>query len=113
MRDQIGQDDDHDRIERPATLPMVAAMVCLGLGLVLFFEGTVPALRERDQHLATHGQLLRLRDAYDRAIRRAYEVEAALDDDPETILVQIDRLGLTPAELLARTAERAKEAEPR
>jgi hypothetical protein len=75
-------------------------IACLGLALLLLFRSLVPAFREQDslvqveqKHLELRAHLLALRD-------REWAVRTALGFDPQTLRVEIDRLGLTPEQLL-------------
>lgn len=82
--------------------PWVVAWIGLAVAVVLFFSNTVPAVRERGELRATAADLQTLRQQYDAAIAHA---TAALpgpkgEQDLQSILVAIDRIGWTPAELL-------------
>lgn len=74
--------------------------VCAGVALALFATSTAPAwsglrgLREAER------ALLRSREELGRRIAELGVRGTALDRDPQALLVAIDRLGLTPEELL-------------
>lgn len=91
---------EHDDSE--TRFPWVVAWIGLAVAVVLFFSNTVPAVRERGELRATAADLQNLRQQYDAAIAHA---TAALpgpkgEQDLQSILVAIDRIGWTPAELL-------------
>jgi hypothetical protein len=85
-------------------LPILVAAACTALAALLFATSTVPALREgedlRRMERRTRAELL---DLLTRT-RELRERRLALDWDPQTLLVEIDRLGLLPEELLAEQA---------
>lgn len=88
--------------EGETRFPWVVAWIGLAVAIVLFFSNTVPAVRERAELRATAADLQNLRQQYDAAIAHA---TAALpgpkgEQDLQSILVAIDRIGWTPAELL-------------
>lgn len=96
MTTATGHDDGETRF------PWVVAWIGLALAVVLLFSNTVPALRDRVELRATARDLQQLRQQYDAAIAHA---TAALpgpqgEQDLQSILVAIDRIGWTPAELL-------------
>ncbi|MGE3172777.1 MAG: hypothetical protein AB7O97_09125 [Planctomycetota bacterium] len=82
--------------------PLVVAWLGLGLALLLFFANTVPAVREQKELRATADELQRLRARYDAAIAHAWSGTpgGAGAQDLQSVLVAIDRIGWTPAELL-------------
>ena len=86
---------------RLALFPALVTTGSLGLALVLFFQSTVPALKERQEllqverhHLELQRQLIR--EATGFALRRT-----ALSRDIQTLLLELDRQGVYPAEFLA------------
>jgi len=83
--------------------PQVVAWLGLGLALLLFFGNTVPAVRESRGLRATAADLDALRQQYDRAIAHAAASAPGSmgQQDLQSVLVAIDRIGWTPAELLA------------
>lgn len=82
--------------------PRVVAWFSLALAVALFVSNIVPAVRERQQLRATATDLQELRRQYDAAIAHA---TAAMpgpggEQDLQSVLVAIDRIGWTPSELL-------------
>ena len=89
-----------DAESRP--FPLLIILFCGLVGLMLFFSSTVPAVAERGElrHLEhSRRALLELLGQQNRAFAHT---ERALEFDPQTVLVEIDKLGLVPEELLAR-----------
>lgn len=86
---------------RESPFPQVVAWGSLALALLLFFFNTVPAVREREELRTTEDQLRELRVLYDRALADQLPATpgAAAEDDLQTVLVAIDRIGWTPDEL--------------
>ncbi len=86
--------------------PTIVAWFCLILSGLLFFRDTVPALRERHHLQATQQDLHRLRADFETALarERAATPEGATEFDLQSVLVAIDRIGWTPAELLSSYA---------
>jgi hypothetical protein len=89
---------------RGGRFPLLVALVCTVLAVALFLTGTVPALREADDLRRTEQsnrtELLQL-------LRQSQELrqrQRALEWDPQTLLVELDRLGLTPDEILEDTS---------
>ncbi len=86
---------------RLALFPALVTAGSLVCGVVLFFQSTVPALKERQEllqverhHLELQRQLIR--EATGFALRRT-----ALSRDIQTLLLELDRQGVYPAEFLA------------
>ena len=102
-----------DRRHFPAFVTTASVVLALGL----FFQSTVPALRESEEladleqeRLELHQRLVR--EATGFALRRT-----ALSRDIQTVLVELDRQGIYPAALLEelearRTAEAARTSGP-
>lgn len=88
--------------DSPSSFPRWVALASLAVALWLFFANAAPAVRERAE-LETLGQdLEQLRQSYDLAIHDArLQRGAGTEQDLQSLLVAIDRLGLTPAELCA------------
>jgi len=87
--------------------PALVAAGSLLLALLLFFHSTVPALKERDELLRMEAHRLQLqkqltREATAFALRRT-----ALSRDIQTVLLELDRQGIYPEELLEELRERA------
>ena len=86
---------------RLALFPALVAAGSLGLAVLLFFQTTVPALKEQQALLQIERQQLKLqqqltREATGFALRRT-----ALSRDIQTVLLELDRQGIYPAELMA------------
>lgn len=81
--------------------PRIVAWLALAAAVALFLRNTVPALRERAELRARADEFAELRAQYDAAIAHA---TAAMPGSPgqdlQAVLVAIDRIGWTPAELL-------------
>jgi hypothetical protein len=89
-----------------SSFPMWVAVASLGVALWLFFANAVPAVRERAELQALGDELLQMRHSYDEAIREARLGRGAnARVDLQGLLVAIDRLGMTPAELCAAHPE--------
>jgi len=85
---------------RPGGLPLGLAAFSIALSLLLFLTGTVPALREaRDLERTEQQNIQDLTDLLGQT-RDLRQRQQALDWDPQTVLMEIDRLGLVPDELL-------------
>lgn len=96
MAEAADVDDDGN------SFPQIVAWVGLVLALLLFFGNTVPAVRERNELRATADELKELRRRYDAAIEHARAGTSFGDrENLQSVLVAIDRIGWTPAELLA------------
>lgn len=82
--------------------PTWVALVSLGLVLWLYYSGTAPAAREREELLQVETELLDLRDRMEHAIA-AVRLGRTADTqwDLQSLLVAIDQRGYTPAELCA------------
>jgi len=82
--------------------PTWVALASLGLVLWLYYGGTAPAAREREELLRIEAELLDLRDRMDAAIT-AVRLGRTADTtwDLQSLLVAIDQRGYTPAELCA------------
>lgn len=86
-----------------SSFPQVVAWLGLALALLLFCGNTVPALREHKELRATAIDLRLLRQQYDAAIAHAASGTpgGGAQPDLQSVLVAIDRIGWTPAELLS------------
>lgn len=89
--------------ESDSPFPQVVAWLGLAIALLLFCGNTVPALRDRAELRATASDLQLLRSQYDAAIAHAIAGTpgASGQQDLQSVLVAIDRIGWTPAELLS------------
>lgn len=82
--------------------PHWVALASLTAALWLFFANAVPAARERAELETLGADLGQLRDQYDAAIHAArLGLGDASRQDLQALLVAIDEMGLTPAELCA------------
>ncbi len=93
----------HAAREANSAFPQVVAWLGLGIALLLFCGNTVPALRDRAELRATASDLQLLRLQYDAAIAHAIAGTpgASGQQDLQSVLVAIDRIGWTPQELLS------------
>jgi hypothetical protein len=92
--------------DRSSSFPYGVAWASLCIALLLFFFNTAPAVTERASLRALHAELLELRQKYDEAILQTRLGRAANSEhDLQGLLVAIDRLGMTPAELCAAHPE--------
>jgi hypothetical protein len=102
-----------DPEDRSSKFPTWVALASLGLALWLFFANAVPAARERAELEALEADLVQLRARYDSAIHEARLARGAgARQDLQGLLVAIDRLGLTPAELCALHPEAPRSPAP-
>lgn len=93
-------------VEKSSSFPGWVALSSLGIALWLFFANAVPANRERAELRALAGDLETLRRDYDASIAEARLSRGShAHQDLQALLVAIDRLGLTPAELCAAYPE--------
>lgn len=91
----------------PTSFPGWVALASLAVALWLFFANAVPASRERTDLRALAAQFETLRVEYDAAIAESRLARGAnARQDLQGLLVAIDRLGFTPAELCAAYPER-------
>lgn len=98
-----------------SSFPQIVAWCSLVLALLLFFTSTTPALRERATLRATAADLQSLRTRLEDAIAHALPgtPQARKDeDDLQSVLVAIDRIGWTPAELLQSYPEPIRRGAP-
>jgi hypothetical protein len=93
----------------PAWITLLSTLVAM----LLFLTMTVPAVREQRELRRIESEKARLRAQYEDTLRTDRERRRALHWDPQTVLLEIDRLGLTPQELLEIDAQRlAAEGRP-
>lgn len=95
--------------EPESSFPQWVAWSSLVLALALFFGNTVGAVRERNRLRALGADLHQLRQRYDEALLATRPASPTSSADLQTLLVAIDQLGLTPAELLASWPEPASD----
>ena len=91
--------DDRPRGSR---LPLLLTTVCGGVSVWLFFAAVAPALRERRELGRIETRQSRLLEALRDGNQDLRGRLASLGEDPQTLLVEIDRMHLTPAELIRR-----------
>ena len=85
-----------------SSFPRWVALASLGVVLWLFFANAVPAVREQAELDALGQDLDRLRQQYEAAIAEVRLGSGAnAKHDLQGLLVAIDRMDLTPAELCA------------
>jgi hypothetical protein len=96
------------RAVRPRRFPALVAVGSLALALLLFLQSTVPALKERQELLRLEAdrreqgrELVKEATAF--ALRRT-----ALSRDIQTVLVELDRQGIYPQELLDELRKQAQ-----
>lgn len=88
--------------ETAARLPLRLTLVCFGLGLVLFFTTSAPAWTEQAQLGDRLDQQQKARQLLDYRNADLASRSEALDWDVQALLVEIDRQGMTPDELLEK-----------
>ncbi len=97
----------------PMRFPLLLSAFCALLAAVVFFTAMVPAAAEERQLGDIERQRERLLEQLAGRNAALRDTELGLRYDPQTLLVEIDRLGMTPDELLARYPEATPEqAEP-
>jgi hypothetical protein len=87
--------------------PLWVTAGTLALTLALLVTTTLPALQDRDALQRTEREKTRLRDLYEEQRRANQRSRAALRHDPQTILLEMDRLGLMPDELVPPAGDAA------
>lgn len=92
---------------KASSFPGWVALSSLALALWLFFANAAPADRERAELRALGQDLEQLREQFDTQITDARLARGPnAHQDLQALLVAIDRLGLTPAELCAAYPEK-------
>ena len=94
----------HRAHHEQSAFPLLLTLGFLAATLLLLVTSTVPALHEKEVHKATEADLVRIKGELDRLLAGWRGREAAMDHDVETLLVEIDRLNLTPDELSSALA---------
>ena len=95
--------------EETLPFPMLVTFGALATALLLFLTNTAPALQERQSLARVEDEMNhRLQDYLQKLI--ALRRQDHLDWDVQALLVSIDELGLTPAELLALHPEEDEKA---
>jgi len=87
--------------------PALVAAGSLVLALLLFFQGTVPALRERRKLLRVEAEQLQVQKELSREATAFALRRTALSRDIQTVLLELDRQGIYPRDLLAELRQRA------
>ena len=87
--------------EQTLSFQMLVTFGALAAALLLFLTNMAPALRERQLLEQVEREQTRLRGEYVQRLRELRAREDSRDRDVQALLVAIDSLGLTPAELLA------------
>ncbi len=92
--------------------PWFVTLVCLLVGLVVFIQSTRPALAEQEELIEVQEQLEDTLEAEHQALEKTRQRREALGADPESVLVELDGQGISPAEAddRAYAARRAAEA---
>ena len=94
--------DRHFRPRGNRRLPLFVTLVCGAASVWLFFVAVAPALRERAALRQVEERQTRLLEALQTGNADLRARLAHLGEDPQTLLVEIDRLHLTPNELIRR-----------
>ncbi len=92
---------------RSRKFPLAVFVLCGGAGLALLLTGTVPALAEQSRLRQLESRRQEMLELLQRRADELRRTEVSLDQDPQTLLLEIDKLGLTPDELLAEQPEEA------
>ena len=87
--------------EETLPFPMLVTFGALAAALFLFLTNTAPALQERHRLERVEREMNRLRRDYVQQLGSLRRRDNYRDEDLQALLVSIDQLGLTPAELLA------------
>src|SRR5262245_17077566 len=96
-----------DKTPAGGSFPQIVAWCSLVIALLLFFGNTTGAVRERALLRATATDLQRLRTRLDEAIAHTQPGRPSGEDDLQSVLIAIDRIGWTPQELLQAYPEPA------
>lgn len=81
--------------------PLLVTIACLGITILLYLTATAPALRQSQQLHDVEQAQNKLRGILAKKAHDIALTESSLKWDPQTVLVEIDNLGLTPWEILA------------
>lgn len=105
---------DPEAKDPTARLPAYIALFSLLIALWIFTRNTVPALEERNElrHAEQHllRELARTRERIASSEARLHAPGPHSPTDPQALMVAIDAMGLTPAELLMRYPEDAEQS---
>ncbi len=83
------------------SFPMLVTFGALATALILLLTSTLPALRERQDLDRVLSEYSRLRKDYVERLVELRRPRSGSSEDLQALLVAIDGLGLTPAELIA------------
>ncbi|MEM7204271.1 MAG: hypothetical protein AAF628_28690 [Planctomycetota bacterium] len=89
----------------PRRFPLAVTVLCGGAALALFFFSTVPAVTERDRLRGLEASRQDLLDILQQESATQGATAAALEVDPQAVLVELDKLQLTPGDLLEEDSE--------
>ena len=84
----------------PRRFPILVCTICGIAALALFFASTVPAIAQQSQLDQLEADRLEMLQSLIEQNGQWTNTMASLQHDPQTVLVEIDKLGLTPEELL-------------
>ena len=93
-----------DRADGADPFPWVVSLGCLGALALLFLHSTMPALAEHRDLELREDQFRADLDAAEARIRALRRATRQVGQDPETLLVEFDRLGLTPQQAIDEVA---------
>lgn len=93
-----------DRADGADPFPWVVSLGCLGALALLFLHSTMPALAEHRELELREEQFRADLDAAESRIRALRRATRQVGQDPETLLVEFDRLGLTPQQAIDEVA---------
>ncbi|MDA0932945.1 MAG: hypothetical protein O3C51_05775 [Planctomycetota bacterium] len=93
-----------DRADGADPFPWVVSLGCLGALALLFLHSTMPALAEHRDLELREEQFRADLDAAESRIRALRRATRQVGQDPETLLVEFDRLGLTPQQAIDEVA---------
>lgn len=98
-------------IDKASSFPGWVALASLATAVWLFFANAIPAQKEREELRDLANEVWRLRGETDGKIAEARLARGANShQDLQALLVAIDRLGFTPAELCAAYPDRPLKA---
>jgi nucleotide-binding universal stress UspA family protein len=94
--------------------PWVVSLGCLGALALLFLHSTMPALAEHRELELREEQFRSELDESEARIRSLRRATRQVGQDPETLLVEFDRLGMTPQQAIDEVAREldAESVEP-
>ncbi|MEY2979981.1 MAG: hypothetical protein RL562_208 [Planctomycetota bacterium] len=101
-----------DRADGSDPFPWVVSLGCLGALALLFLHSTMPALAEHRELEHREEQFRSELDEAEARIRSLRRATRQVGQDPETLLVEFDRLGLTPQQAIDEVARELDAAPP-